>query len=347
MQGQMDTAVVILSYNSKKWHDLFLPKIIAESKDQYDVFVVDHASTEPLGDYIAANFPEVHLIRLNENHGFSWGYAQALNQIEAKYYILLSADFEVTNDWFRPLHQAMENNPNMAACQPKIRYYKDRAYFEYAGAAGGFKDTWGYLFCRGRIFEDLEKDNGQYNDDREIFWASGGCFVARADIYHQLGGLDPDLFAHMEEVDLCWRMKNAGYEIGYIADSTVFHVGGSVISYGSPQKTFYNFRNSLVLLLKNESASTIFWLIPLRLCLDGIAGVQLLLKGQVKNVLAIIRAHFSFYGHLGMWLQKRKAVSLLKSDSPNRKGIFHKSIIIQYFLKGKKKFTDLNEKDFS
>lgn len=347
MQGQWDTAVVILSYNGRKWHELFLPKIVAESQNKYDVFVVDHASTEPLSDYITQNFPSIHLIKLNENHGFSWGYAQALNQINAKYFVLLSADFEVTENWFAPLHNAMENNPKMAACQPKIRYYKNRPFFEYAGAAGGFKDKWGYLFCRGRIFDTLEQDNGQYDDDIEIFWASGGCFFVRASVYKKLGGLDPDLFAHMEEVDLCWRMKNAGYSIGYVAESTVFHVGGSVISYGSPQKTFYNFRNSLVLLLKNEQASKLLWLFPLRLILDGIAGLQFLLKGQVKNLVAIVKAHFSFYAHLGMWQKKRKASLLLRSATPNYKGIFNKSIILEYFLKGKKKFSDLDRSEFS
>lgn len=340
MQVEKDTAVVILSYNSRKWHELFLPKVVAESSDLYDVYVVDHASSEPLHSFLTEQFPTVHSIRLNENHGFAWGYAEALKQIKAKYYVLLSADFEVTENWFSPLHEAMERNKNWAACQPKIRYYKAREYFEYAGAAGGYKDSLGYLFCRGRIFDTLEKDFGQYNDDREIFWASGGCFFTRASVYHEVGGLDPDFFAHMEEVDLCWRMKNAGYAIAAIGSSTVFHVGGSVISYGSPQKTFYNFRNSLVLLLKNENGWKLIWLFPLRLFLDGLAGVQFLMKGQFKNILAIARAHFSFYKSLGKWLQRRKhAQSLI--NNPNTQGIYKGSILIQYFLKGKKYFSQL------
>ncbi len=338
-----DTAVVILSYNSRKWHELFLPLIVEESAGKYDVFLVDHASPDDTADYIKNNFPTVHLLRLTENHGFAWGYAEALKQISAKYYILLSADFEVTPGWFEPLYEAMEADHDLVACQPKIRYYKDREYFEYAGAAGGFMDKWGYLFCRGRIFSTLEKDEGQYNDDAEIFWASGGCFVVRARNYHNLGGLDPDLFAHMEEIDLCWRIKNAGYKIGYVAASTVFHVGGSVITYGSPQKTYYNFRNSLVLLLKNERGSKLFWLIPLRLMLDGIAGVQFLMSGQFKNILAIIKAHFHFYGTFGKWYEKRKASQQLVT-ARNTAGIYPKSIIAQYFLKGKKKFSDLGWK---
>jgi len=343
--AKQDTAVVILSYNSRKWHELFLPKIVAEAKSGYDVFVVDHASTDETDDYIRHKFPYVNLIKLTENHGFAWGYAEALKQIEAKYYILLSADFEVTDNWFPPLHAAMEANPDMAACQPKIRYYKDKEIFEYAGAAGGYMDKWGYLFCRGRIFSTLEKDEGQYQDATEIFWASGGCFVVRADVYHHSGGLDPDLFAHMEEVDLCWRMKNTGYTIGYVPDSTVFHVGGSVITYGSPQKTFYNFRNSLVLLLKNERAGKLFWLLPLRLLLDGIAALQFAASGQVKNIIAIIKAHWSFFLNFGMWLRKRKDVSALITER-NTRGVYKRSIIVQYFLKGKKKFTQLSKNDF-
>ncbi len=215
-----------------------------------------------------------------------------------------------------------------------------------AGAAGGFMDKWGYLFCRGRIFSTLEQDMGQYDQPAELFWASGGCFVVRAEVYHHLGGLDPDLFAHMEEIDVCWRMKNAGHTIGYVPGSTVFHVGGSVITYGSPQKTFYNFRNSLVLLLKNEKAGKLLWLLPLRLLLDGIAALQFLASGQFRNIWAIVRAHWSFFLSFGKWYKKRKAVQALVTHR-NRKGIYRKSIIFQYFLGGKKKFSDLAPGDFT
>ncbi len=343
--ARTDTAVVILSYNSRKWHELFLPLIVSEAEGWYDVIVVDHASPDDTATYIAHQFPQVSLIRLTENHGFAWGYAEALKQVQAKYYVLLSADFEVTTGWFAPLHKAMELNEDMAACQPKIRYYKDRQYFEYAGAAGGYMDNLGYLFCRGRIFSTLEKDFGQYDTAQEIFWASGGCFMIRSDAYHYLGGLDPDLFAHMEEVDLCWRAKNAGYRVGYVPESTVFHVGGSVITYGSPQKTFYNFRNSLVLLLKNEKGGKLIWLLPLRLLMDGLAGAQFLLSGQFKNIGAIIKAHWSFFLGFGKWRAKRKAITTSIKDR-NRKGIYRKSIIVQYFFKGKKRFSDLDTSDF-
>lgn len=334
------TAVVILSYNSRKWHELFLPKICSEAGGDYEVFLVDHASPDDTSEFVRTHFPEVRLIQLKENHGFAWGYAQALNQIQAKYYVLLSSDFEVTDNWFTPLLHRMEHTPQLAALQPKIRYYKDRQFFEYAGAAGGFMDKWGYMFCRGRIFDTLESDNGQYDDAIEVFWASGGCLMVRSAVYHKVGGLDPDLFAHMEEIDLCWRMKNAGYKIGVEPSSLVFHVGGSIITYGSPQKTFYNFRNNLILLIKNEKSTKLWWLFPLRLVLDGIAGLQFLLKGQTKNMWAIVSAHFSLYATFFKWYNKRQSCKFKKA-TPNTSGVFQKSIIAQYFLKKKKHFSDL------
>ncbi len=341
--SSLDTAVVILSYNGRKWHEQFLPLIVSEARNDYEVVIIDNASTDDTLSYIHTHFPTVKTVQISVNKGFAHGYAEGLKQIQAKYYVLLSADFEVTPGWFPPLLHAMQRYPGLAACQPKIRYWRDRDFFEYAGAGGGFMDKWGYLFCRGRIFNDLERDHGQYNDDIEVFWASGGCLMVRADLYHKLGGLEPDLYAHMEEVDLCWRLKNAGYRIGYIGQSTVFHVGGSVISYGSPQKLFYNFRNSLILLLKNERARRLVWLMPLRLVLDGIAGIQMLAVGNLKGTLTIIKAHFNFYGSLGKWLKARREAQKHVTHR-NTAGIFPRSIIWQYFALRKKKFSKLNWK---
>jgi GT2 family glycosyltransferase len=339
--SEHDTAVVILSYNGKKWHSLFLPTIVAEASSGYDVVVVDNASTDDTLEYVQQNYPTVKTLQIAVNKGFANGYFEALQQIQAKYYVLLSADFEVTAHWFPPLLHAMQHYQGLAACQPKIRYWKERDYFEYAGAAGGFKDKWGYLFCRGRIFDNLEIDNGQYDDDIEVFWASGGCLMVRADLYHKVGGLDRDMYAHMEEVDLCWRLKNAGYKIGYIGSSTVYHVGGSVISYGSPQKLFYNFRNSLVLLLKNEKGPKLLWLFPLRLLLDGLAGVQFLFQGKFKEIGVILKAHFSFYGSFGKWFKKRQAAKKL-AVVRNTEGHYSKSIVWEYFAARKKTFDKLN-----
>lgn len=340
MVSDQDTAVVILSYNGKKWHDLFLPLILSESPGQYNVYVVDNASTDDTADHVRRHFPEVNLLQLPENHGFSYGYAKALESISAKYYLLLSADFEVSPGWFSPLKEAMDKDPRLAACQPKIKYWRDRSQFEYAGAAGGYMDRLGYLFCRGRLFHALEEDQGQYDDNKEVFWASGGCFMVRSSAYHQVGGLDPDLYAHMEEIDLCWRLKNAGYRIGYIGDSTVFHVGGSVISYGSPQKLYYNFRNNLILLLKNARGSTLCWLFPFRLVLDGVAGLRFLLTGQWKEALTIIKAHFHVYSRFGHWWRQRRKVSKLRQN-PNQEGVYPRSIVWDFFIRGRRRFSDL------
>jgi GT2 family glycosyltransferase len=343
IQCNYDTAVVILSYNGKKWHDLFLPKIIEQAKDQYQVIVVDNASTDDTLLHVQTYYPSVTTLHLPINRGFANGYYEALQQIAATYYILLSADFEVTDNWFSPIHDKMLSDPQIAVCQPKIRYWKERSYFEYAGAAGGYMDYLGYLFCRGRIFETLEEDHHQYDDAVELFWASGGCFVVNAAVYHHVGGLDRDLYAHMEEVDLCWRIKNAGYKIAYVPNATVYHVGGSVISYGSTQKLFYNFRNSLILLLKNERSAKLCWLLPVRLVLDGVAGLQLLLQGKWKHTLTIVKAHFSFYGQLGLWLKKRAKNKALITQR-NTVGIYQKSIIWQYFAKKKRTFSALDFK---
>lgn len=335
-----DTAVVILSYNGKKWHELFLPEIVAEAHTGYEVIVADNASTDDTLQWVQDNYPTVKTLHIDVNRGFANGYYEALNQVQAKYYVLLSADFEVTRGWFPPLLHAMQRYTGLAACQPKIRYWRERENFEYAGAAGGFMDKWGYMFCRGRIFNDLEKDLGQYDDDIEVFWASGGCLMVRADLYHKIGGLDREFYAHMEEIDLCWRLKNAGYKIGAIGQSTVYHVGGSVISYGSPQKLFYNFRNSLVLLVKNETTARLLWLFPLRLLLDGVAGLQMLAGGKFKEIATIVKAHFSFYRNLGKWLQRRKETRAHITHR-NRSGIYPKSIIWQYFALRKKTFPRL------
>ncbi|HTO15373.1 MAG TPA: glycosyltransferase family 2 protein [Edaphocola sp.] len=335
------TAVVILSYKSIEWHKLFLPKIIEQSSSGYDVVIVDHASPDDTSLFIKEHFPSVKLLRLEKNIGFAGGYAAALEQIKAKYFVLLSSDFEVTDYWFPPLIDLMESNPEIGALQPKIRYWKQRELFEYAGAAGGFMDKWGYMFCRGRVFNTLEEDIGQYDDSVEVFWASGGCLMVRSDAYFKAGALDVDLYAHMEEIDLCWRLQNMGYKIAAVGASTVFHVGGSIISYGSPQKTFYNYRNNLIIILKNEKWSKVLWLIPLRLVLDGVSCILFLKEGNFKNIWAVLKAHFSFYSKFGFWKKKRQ-VNDSKKTNKSLKTVYPRSIIIDYFLKHKKHFKDLN-----
>lgn len=247
------TAVVILNWNGRKFLKKFLPDVIKFSKKDAEVIVADNASTDDSVAVLKADFPEIRIIENKSNGGFAKGYNQALKLIDAEYYILLNSDIEVTENWINPVIELMESDKNIAACQPKIRSYHEKEKFEYAGAAGGFIDKFGYPFCRGRIFQSLEEDKGQYDDTVEIFWATGAALFIRAELYHKLGGMDDDFFAHMEEIDLCWRLKNEGYKIMYCPKSTVYHVGGGTLPTSSSWKTYLNFRNNFFLIYKNHS----------------------------------------------------------------------------------------------
>ena len=340
IRSRYDTAVVVLSYNGKDLHRDFFPELLREAKGLYEVVLIDNASTNNTAEYVRAHFPEVPIVTLTVNKGFANGYYEGLKQIDAENYILLSADFEITPGWFQPLRQVLNDYPDVAAVQPKIKYYRDKKLFEYAGAGGGYMDPQGYLFCRGRVFFDIEEDQQQYNDTVEVFWAGGGCMLVRAKAYHAVGGLDKDLYAHMEEVDLCWRLKHAGHRIAYCGASTVYHIGGSVISYGSPQKLFYNYRNSLVLLYKNAPLLRLLWLLPFRLILDGVSGVRALLKGDFVDVKTIVKAHWAFFGQLPLWTKKRAEAQRIKTHAIGH-GVYTHSILVQYFLKKKKLFSEL------
>jgi len=336
-------AVVLLSYNNTDLNEKFIPPILAEKEryDNFELILVDNASTDGTEEYINKNFPEVKVLRLDVNRGFTNGYVQSLKQIDAEYYVLLSSDFEVTPGWIQPIVDLMDKDSTIAACQPKIKYYKQKTHFEYAGAAGGYIDKYGYPFCRGRIFFDLEEDKGQYDDTREVFWAGGGCMFIRSELYHQFGGLDNDFYAHMEEIDLCWRLKNGGYRIMVCPESTVYHVGGAVITYGSPIKVYYNFRNGLILMVKNLPKGKLFGTILMRLILDHIAAYKALFSGNFKEYFAIAKAHFHFFIGSGKWLRKRKEAQA-HTTTPNNTGYYKRSIVLDYFLRGKKKFSDLN-----
>jgi hypothetical protein len=340
LRSRYDTAVVVLSYNGKDLHRDFFPELLREATGLYDVVLIDNASTNNTADYVRAHFPEVPIVTLTVNKGFANGYYEGLKQIDAENYILLSADFEITPGWFQPLRKVLNDYPNVAAVQPKIKYYRDKKLFEYAGAGGGYMDPHGYLFCRGRVFFDIEEDQQQYNDTVEVFWAGGGCMLVRSKAYHAVGGLDKDLYAHMEEVDLCWRLKHAGHRIAYCGASTVYHIGGSVISYGSPQKLFYNYRNSLVLLYKNVPLLRLLWLLPFRLILDGVSGVRALLKGDFVDVKTIVKAHWAFFGQLPLWTKKRAEAQRIKTHATGN-GVYKHSILVQYFFKKKKLFSEL------
>jgi GT2 family glycosyltransferase len=332
-------AVVILNFNGREMLKQFLPSVLQYSTP-HEVIVADNGSTDDSVLFLSNNFPTVKVLASPLNEGFSKGYNTALAQIEADYYVLLNSDVEVTPNWIEPIISLMNSDPLVAACQPKIRAYLDKKSFEYAGAAGGFIDQYGYPFCRGRIFDTLEEDFGQYDDTKEIFWATGACMFVRAKVYQQLGGLDDDFFAHMEEIDLCWRIKNAGHKVYYCPESTVFHLGGGTLHKSNPRKTFLNYRNGLVLLYKNLPQANVYATLFIRMVLDGISALKLLSAGNHKDFWAIARAHINFYQNLGLWHQKRTQCVQLKIASTSKE-ILHKSIVWQYFIKKNKKYTEI------
>jgi GT2 family glycosyltransferase len=332
----LKVAIVILNWNGKEHLRNFLPSVIANTPDYAEVILADNASTDDSIAFMQQNFPQVNIIKNITNEGFAEGYNSALAKVNAEYYVLLNSDVEVAENWVEPLILAMESNLNLAACQPKVKSYLRKDYFEHAGAAGGYIDQYGYVFCRGRVFETIEKDTGQYDDECEIFWATGACMFVRAKAFHEVGGFDADFFAHMEEIDLCWRMKKRGYSIKYIPSSKVFHLGGGTLNYLSPQKTYLNFRNSLFLLLKNLPKQQLFPVIIFRMILDGVAAIKFLTQGSFKHFAAVAKAHGHFYSAFSKIYVKREQLTF-----SNLSGIYQKSIVWQYFIKGKKQFSQL------
>lgn len=326
-------AVVILNWNGVKLLEQFLPSVIEYSEEAV-IYVADNASTDTSVNFVKEHFPSVKIIKNKGNFGYAKGYNEALQFVEEEIYALVNSDIEVTENWLQPIVSLFKKEPETAIIQPKLLDFKNKEYFEYAGAAGGFIDKYGFPFCRGRIFETLEKDNGQYNDTTPVFWASGACFFIRKDVFRDLKGFDADFFAHQEEIDLCWRAFNKGYLTKYCGTSKVYHVGGATLEAGNPKKTYLNFRNSLWMMLKNLPKGQLFPVLFIRLALDGIAGIRFLLQGKVKHLLAILSAHFSFYYHIFKFLNKR--------DVKQKPGYFKiKSIVYHYFVKSGKIF-DVN-----
>ena len=328
----MKIAVVILNWNGTKLLEQFLPSVIKYSPEA-DIYVADNASTDDSVAFVKANFPTIKVVENKGNFGFAQGYNEALKHIDAEIFALVNSDVEVTENWLKPILETFEKEPKTAIIQPKILDFKQKEYFEYAGAAGGFIDKYGYPFCRGRIFDTLEKDNGQYDDNCEIFWASGACFFIRSSVYNELKGFDADFFAHQEEIDLCWRAFNKGHQIKYNSQSVIYHVGGATLQQGNPKKTFLNFRNSLLMLLKNLPKRNLYWILFCRLVLDGIAGIQFLSQGKFKHCWAIIKAHFSFYALFSVHYKKRNTNQFDKYYKL-------KSIVFQYYIKAGKVFEN-------
>jgi hypothetical protein len=342
----LNTAIVILNWNGEHFLRKFLPGVIACSKGIARIVIADNDSSDDSLKVLSEFGDDIEVIKLDKNYGFTGGYNRALKLVDAEYYVLLNSDVEVTTGWIEPIINFMTANADVAACQPKIRSYADRHLFEHAGASGGYIDWLGYPFCRGRLFLSLEEDHQQYNSTTEIFWATGACMFVRASVFHQMNGFDEEFFAHMEEIDLCWRMQIAGYKIMSIPESEVYHVGGGTLPKTNPRKTFYNFRNNLMMLQKNLPGHQAWVIIPIRLVLDGVAGVKFMLDGDFSDTLAVIKAHFAFYASIPKRLKIRKEIQQNLHNS-KFKGVYHGSILKAYYLKGLKHFSQLNQQKFS
>ena len=329
----MKIAVVILNWNGNKLLEQFLPSIVKFS-DNATIYLADNASTDDSIAFVENHFPTIKIIKNNTNFGFAKGYNEALKCVNENILALVNSDIEVTENWLQPIVQTFENEPQTAVIQPKILDFKNKLKFEYAGAAGGFIDKYGIPFCRGRIFDSIENDYGQYNDNCEIFWASGACFFIRKKVFNEMHGFDEGFFAHQEEIDLCWRIQNASYTIKYVSQSIVYHVGGATLAFSNPKKTFLNFRNSLLMLTKNLPKSSLLSVIFFRLILDGIAAVKFISEGKFLHSVAILKAHFSFYALFIKYYKKRRS-------QQSKKYFKTKSIIFEYYLKNGKVFENL------
>jgi GT2 family glycosyltransferase len=331
-------AVVILNYNGEKLLRQFLPSVL-EHTPFAEIIVADNNSTDQSILLLKTDFPTVRIIALDKNYGFCGGYNRALKQVDAHYFVLLNSDIEVTANWLEPMSELLDNNSAIAAVQPKILSYHTRTKFEYAGAAGGFIDSLGYPFCRGRIFTHVEEDRGQYDDEREIFWATGACMMIRSDVYHKLDGFDEDFFAHMEEIDLCWKINRTKSKVYYCGRSKIYHLGAGTLGYENPQKTYLNFRNGLFLISKHFNNTELVLKLPVRISLDWLAALIFLLRGQSKNCLAVLRAHLDFVNMFKKTIDKRKVIHTVYPHY-SAKNILKGLIIIRYYIFSKKTFSN-------
>ncbi len=331
-------SVVILNYNGRDFLEKFLPSVIQHSKG-HEIVVADNNSSDESVSFLRQNYPEIHLIIFRENHGFCGGYNRALEQLTADYFVLLNSDIEVTENWIGPIIELFENDEQIAAIQPKLLDYNDRSKFEYAGGAGGFMDLYGFPFCRGRFFDTIETDAGQYDDTVEIFWATGACFFIRANLFKAYHGFDEEFFAHMEEIDLCWRMKRDGYKIFNCSESTVYHVGGGTLAYRNPRKTYLNFRNSLMVLIKNLPKGSLAWKLIVRWLVDYAAIVKFLGSGQLNDAIMVLKAHLyilkNFNRIKGKKIHDTENTLILAGQFPG-------FLLFQYYFKRVRKFKDLH-----
>ncbi len=338
-----EVSIVILNWNGRQHMEHFLPDLVRHTTHPgAEIVVADNGSVDDSIEFLKKDYPHIRIIELELNYGFSGGYNRAMELIDARYVLLLNSDIEVSEGWLEPMLELMEKDPTVGACTPRIRDFKNRSYFEYAGAAGGFIDHFGYPFCRGRIFDHLEEDQGQYDKAIDLFWGSGACLMIRSDLFRESGGLDEQFFAHMEEIDLCWRLQRMGYRIRYIPSSTVFHVGGATLQRGNPFKTYLNFRNNLLLLYKNLPTHGRTRILLSRMILDGISAFRFLFQGAFKDFMAVFKAHLSFYGMKSSYRGIKNKNKYAENDVIVA-GIYPGSIVADFFLKSKHKFSDLDQ----
>jgi len=333
-------AVVILNWNGKDLLSRFLPGVVSSKYSNLQLIVGDNASTDNSVEFIRANYPQIRIIENDQNYGFAEGYNRILQQVNADYYVLLNSDVEVPEDWIEPVIRLMETDSQIAAAQPKIKWQRDKSKFEYAGAAGGYMDINGFPFCRGRLFDVVESDFGQYNDPKEIFWASGAAFFIKTAVWKKTSGLDPDLFAHMEEIDLCWRLKNLGYKISYCPDAEVYHVGGGTLDANNPRKIFLNFRNNLMIMQKNLPLKEVYFQLVIRFFIDFVALIQFLLKGKPEFAMAVSKAHYQFLKNLQKTGDKRTDLQL---PYCSHTGVLKSSVVWSFFIKGIRRFSQLTD----
>ena len=331
-------AVVILNWNGKPLLEKFLPSVINSNYPNLQIVLGDNCSTDSSVDFVRTTYPMITVVENKRNYGFAEGYNRVLQQVNADYYILLNSDVEVPENWITPVIELMESEETIAAAQPKIKWQLDKSQYEYAGAAGGYVDRYAFPFCRGRIFDAVEQDLGQYNDVKEVFWASGAALFIKRKAWQLVGGLDGDLFAHMEEIDLCWRLKNLGYKVLFCPDAEVYHVGGGSLNATNPFKTFLNFRNNLVIMQKNLPKAEVFPMLFIRFFIDFAALIHFLLKGETKFAWAVSKAHLDFFKRLKQTNRKR---TLQQLPFHQHRGVFKSSIVYNYFIKKIKSFSRL------
>ena len=335
-------AVVILNWNGIDYLKKYLPSVVAHTDPGLaDIYVSDNGSEDQSVNWIAQQYPQVKIIQLDRNWGFAEGYNLALRKIQSSYFLLLNSDVEVTPKWIEPLVNILDTDPSVGACMPKIKSLHDRSSFEYAGAAGGFIDTFGYPFCRGRILNHIETDHGQYDNNIDIFWASGACLLVRSELYFSAGGLDPFFFAHMEEIDLCWRLKNMGYVIRFCHESEVFHLGGGTLPKKNHRKTYLNFRNNLILIIKNLPAGQVIRVCTARLFLDLIAALYFLFKLDPGESFAVIHAYFSIITRAGKICKVRRE-TIRKIHPACHREIYPNSIVWNFYIRRIKEYSQLS-----